>query len=132
MGAPISGNKGGKATFEGTEIPDVLTVSRSRSADNQAYNSSQTAGETKRVAGNKDSTRTVEYQLDNGVPFAIEVGDKGALETFTSEEVGEGGKFAGPVIVDSIEPSINPSTGEIIRETINFSQDGAPTPFAAN
>lgn len=131
MGVPKSGNLGGKVTFKGVEIPDVLSWSMPKSADNQAFVSSQTEGETDRTKGNIDRTATVEMLLNNLLDLPFEVGDDGPIELFTGNDPGVGGKWTGEAIVDGIEPSVNPSTGENVGASITFGQKKKWT-FSAN
>lgn len=131
MGAPQSGNLGGKVIFKGTEIPDVQSWNMPKTADNQPFVSSQTGGETDRTKGNIDRTATVEMLLDNLLDLAFEVGDDGPIELFTGNDAGVGGKWTGEAIVDGINPAVNPSTGENVGASITFGQKKKWT-FEAN
>ena len=123
---PISG-KFGTVKFSGTEITECRTWSLSLTSDNKAYVSCSTAGQTRRVAGNKDWTASATIYLQDGLDVPFDEGDIALLELFTDQTAGSGGKYAGQGIVESIEPEVDIEGGELVSATVNFAADGAMT-----
>ena len=130
MGVPINGN-GGSTTFNAAEVDDVRTWSLNKVSDNQPYVTSMTAGQTKRVEGNKDWTAPVTSYLDNGEEPPYEEGDTAVIELFTSSLAGVGGKWSGSAIVENFTVDVDIEGGAIIGLTTNYAANGALT-FAAN
>ena len=112
MPSPKSGN-GGTLSIHGQSTYDIRSWSLSRTADNQAFVSSQTAGATYRVKGNRDMTMNLSlYSPDGDIDLAsgIEEG-----ETVTIIGTTDGVKtFTGDIIIDSMEIVVNVETGENI------------------
>ena len=118
---PISGN-GGNVTAGGPDIVDVRTFSINRSADNKPYNSSDTAGQTHRVKGNKDWTVSISCYLDGG---DFDLGfDEGDTVAFVGISVA-GKQIAGDILIDTIEAEVDIEGGELVGCTINGGGHGA-------
>ena len=105
-----------------TEVDDVVNITVNRTSEAKAYNSSATAGRTRRLTGNRDSQVTFERLLDDG---ELNLGfDEGDIITLKAET--NTGKFLqGSYHVDSINVTVNVETKEIEKATITASQDGA-------
>jgi hypothetical protein len=122
MATPLSGKTGTvKLGAVPTAVADITAWTLSLTSDNQAYNSSDTAGETKRIPGNADSTGTFEFYWDG----AAEPVTKGEL---VDVELGFGtGNYEGNVIIDSVDPSMDVEGAAIMKVSVSFSQNGAMT-----
>ena len=112
MSAPISGN-GGTVSVAAVTTYDIRSWSLSRSADNQAYVSSQTSGKTYRIKGNRDMTMHISlYAPDGDIDLAvgIEEGETIAVVATTDGST----SWSGNVIIDNMELVVNVETGENI------------------
>ena len=122
MAEPITGVDGVLVADAG-DMAHTRTWSLNRSADNQAYVSSDTDGATKRLKGNTDWSGSATFYLDDGSDFTLDEGD-----TFDVELVKDAShKYAGPAIVDSIDIEVDVEANTIIGGTIEFSANGKLT-----
>ena len=118
---PISGNAG-NVTANGNDIVDVRTFSINRSCELKPYNSSDTAKQTNRVAGNKDWTASISCYADGGsFNPGFEEGDSIA---FVGVSV-SGKTVTGTLLIESIEEEVDIEGGELVGISINGGGHGA-------
>ena len=123
MGTPISG-KDGKVTVNATDIGDVTKWTLDESSNNPAYASNSTSGSKKRVAGVKDSSGTIEYELDTAAAEPLTVGATATLKLYINATK----YYSVPAIIDSIGTVCDVDTGAIVAHSAKFSGNGAITP----
>ena len=121
---PISG-KSGNVTAAGGDIVDVRSFTVSRSCDVKPYNSSDTSGQTKRIAGNKDWTAQISCYADGG---SFDLGfDEGDSVSFVGLSTA-GKQVAGTLVIETIEAEVDVEGGELVGIAITGGGDGALTP----
>lgn len=128
MGSPISA-KSGDASWDGTPVNDVISLQFTGTNATQPYNSSDTAGETKRVAGHNDSTLTLEYLPDAGTMVSVFTqGQIAALIGYSDQPNSK--SITGSFIVDSVQMSVPIGDGSIVGDSVSLSQASGPHSYA--
>lgn len=120
MGQPITG-KDGKVEVDSVEIADITSWTLNPVSDNKPYVSSSTAGQTRRLKGNKDKTGSFVALIDEGSNFAFDDGDIVAIKLILVS-----GKFwSGNVMIDSTDWNVDVLAADPVEVTVNFGQDAA-------
>ena len=123
MGSPISA-KGGKLEVDSTELDDVFSVQITRTNDAQAYRSSSTDGETKRVAGHSDGGIRVEFYNNAGtLSVPLVEGTSYSIQGFSDDSH----SITGTYFCTSVEHSVPIGDGSIVGCAAQLDQDGAPS-----
>ncbi len=126
MGAPKTGSDG-KVKFGAgpTDIDDIKSWSLSRSVEAKPYNSSSTAGQTKRVAGNKDWSGSFELYMDAAdMDPGFDEGDLVDLELHSDDGVH---KYTGNALITDIGTEVEVEGADIESQTITFEGNGVLT-----
>jgi hypothetical protein len=120
--AAISG-KNGKILANSVEIADVRDWTLNRSNEDKPYNSSSTAGETRRVAGNNDSSGSFNIYSEDGNIANIERGSVYTLHLYVNATQ----FYSVPAFIQSIEPTVSIESADLVGVSITFAQNGAIT-----
>lgn len=108
------------AKLDNTPVADVRSWSLTISAANKPYRSSSTAGQTKRLAGPIDATASINVYTDalSSLP---------AVKTLAEVALGIDAVDAWDLkwmMVSSVEPTIDPESGDPVGATINLEFSG--------
>ena len=121
MAGPASGS-GGTITKDSVVVADIRKYSVSRKSDNKPYVSSSTAGQTKRLEGNKDWEATVDLYVQDGDIASIDLEEGDKIEIV----FGSGAyTLTGNGIVDSVDVDVDVETADPIGASVSISADGA-------
>ena len=121
---PKSGT-GGNVQAGGSDLVEIKNWTFTRSSNNPSWASNVSAGYTKRVAGVKDGTVSMEFVYDfaDSIEDRIKEGDSVTLLLFSDATR----QYSVPAIVDSLEFNSDMDDGEPFGGTITASTNGAWT-----
>ena len=115
----------GQIKIGGSTLVECTEWTMNEEAAEHAYASCATSGWRKRVAGTKDVSGTAGGIFDPADPIHgyVNIGDSVTLLLYYSAS-----KYHSvPAVILSIETNVNIEDGEIVRWTINWGGNGAPT-----
>ena len=118
---PITG-LGGKVEMGAAEVADIKQWSLNRTNDAKAYTSSSTAGQTKRLKGNKDWSGSFTCLPALG-DVAFDEGDSIVVKLYVTATQ----FYTGTAIVTGISPTVNVANAEVQETAVTFGGDGALT-----
>jgi len=104
------------------EVTDVIRWTWNKSTEFKPYNSSDTAGNTKRLTGNTDSNGTIEFYQPGGLMgFARQPGILVAIELNTAGGVKT---VSGNVAITEFASEVAVEDKDLIKATISWEQNG--------
>lgn len=112
---------GGKVLMDGVEVADVRGHTINEVHESKPYNSSATAGVTKRLQGNTDWTATITLYVDEDGKVPIAKGDYVAVKLYSDATHGREGN----AWVDGVTYEVDIEDKAINAATIEVSGDGA-------
>ena len=125
MAGPISGKNGNLhiGTGAATEVADVRNWRLSRTADNPAYNSSDTGGVTKRLSGNTDWSATFTAYFQDDADVSVSEGDEVTIKLY----VDASRYYEGNAIVSRIEEEVPIEDAGLVGYEVEVEANGELT-----
>jgi len=124
--AVLSG-KDGTLYVDDAEVTPVSDWKLSVTSDNPDYVANDTGGWKKRIDGVKDSRGSFEAKVDSGGNCPVEEGDAVTVELHV--DATGNNYYKVPAMVDRIEVEVDINRGRIVAFVVDFSGNGAITPY---
>jgi hypothetical protein len=125
---PVVSGKNGNVKWDSVDIPDARRWRASLTANVKPYASSDTGGGMSRVAGQKDSTVSVECynNTTTQIQTLVREGDEGTLDCYTDGTL----YWSMEAICETVELGAEIESGDPNAATLTFGQMSNITPPA--
>jgi hypothetical protein len=118
--------KNGKVFVGGAEVADIREWTIQQKAEIKSYNSSSTQGHTNRVPARDDwSASFLLYSAAGNAPFAV--GSQLSVQFVVDSSQQPAPTYSGACFVESIRPTVNVETGDIVGVAVVVAGHGALT-----